>query len=89
MVARDLLNRLRDYPFRPFRIHMTDRRTVDITHPFLISVGATSAILPAELGEDEDGDVVATRWQTVALLHMVRFTDLNGHSRPSRRRRGR
>ena len=86
MFARDLINRLSDYPFKPFRIHLSDGTIVDVVQPFLVSVGATSAVLPAELGEDEEGHAVALRWQTVALLHMVRFTELNGH-RPSRRKR--
>ena len=57
-----------------------------VLEPFLVSVGATRAVLPAELGEDEDGHAVAMRWQTVALLHMVRFSELNGQAR--RRRKG-
>lgn len=87
MFARDLINRLSDYPFKPFRIHLSDGATVDVVQPFLVSVGATSAVLPAAIGQDEDGHPVATRWQTVALLHMVRFTELNGHKSPRRRRR--
>lgn len=78
MFARDLYNRLNDYPFKPFRIHLTDGSTVDVVQPFLVSVGATSAVLPAELAREPDGFWVAKRWKTVALLHMVRFEDLNG-----------
>ncbi|HEY1376719.1 MAG TPA: hypothetical protein VGF55_07985 [Gemmataceae bacterium] len=43
MRSDDLLNYVRDVPFRPFRITMNSGRTYDIRHPEMIRVGRTSA----------------------------------------------
>jgi hypothetical protein len=51
----------------------------------MLVVGLSSAVLPSEWTKDEDGRRLAKRWQTIALVHIVRFSDLedrrNGHRR--------
>jgi len=42
----------------------------------MIVVGRSSAVLPTRFGADEEGRRLAEAWQTVALVHMVRFTEL-------------
>ena len=86
LCLRDLINRLSNYPFKPFRVYLSDGTKVDVVQSFLVSVGATSAVLLAATREDEDGHPVALRWQTVALLHMMRSTELN-EFRPHGRKR--
>jgi hypothetical protein len=88
MRAKDLLTRLRDLPFRGFRIHLSDGSTIPITEPGMIIVGPSSAVLPTEFGS-EQGERVATRWRTVALAHMVQFSDLDESISGKRRKRKR
>lgn len=75
MRAKDLLNRVSSRPFRAFRIHLSDGSAITVTDPGMIIIGASSAVLPTEF-EREQGERVAGRWRTVALNHMVQFSDL-------------
>ena len=89
MRAEDLLTRLSDRPFRGFRIHLTDGSAIPITDAGMIIVGPSSAVLPTEFGR-EDGERIAARWRTVAISHMVQFSDLDepvGGKRPKPRRK--
>ena len=86
MRAKDLLNRLNDQPFRGFRIHLSDGSAIPVTEPGMMIVGVSSAVLPTEYGRDE-GERVATRWRTVALSHMVQFSDLDESVSGKRRKR--
>jgi hypothetical protein len=76
MRIKDLLNRLSDRPFRGFRIHLSDGTAIAVTEPGMIIVGPSSAVVPTEFGKEE-GERVALRWRTVALAHMVQFSDLD------------
>jgi hypothetical protein len=48
-----------------------------VTNAGVVLVGESSAILPTELGHDAEGFPVVKRWRTVALSHMVQFSDLD------------
>lgn len=76
MGVKDLINRLSDRPFRGFRIHLSDGSSIPVTDSCMIIVGPSSAVLPTEFGR-EQGERVATRWRTVALSHMVQFSELD------------
>ena len=76
MRVKDLINRLSDQPFKGFRVHVSDGSSIAVTEPGMIIVGPSSAVLPTEFGK-EQGERVATRWRTVALAHMVQFSDLD------------
>lgn len=82
MRVKDLINRLNDRPFRGFRIHLSDGSSIPVTESGMIVVGPSSAVLPTDFGR-EDGERVATRWRTVALAHMVQFSDLDEPCRAS------
>jgi hypothetical protein len=87
MTAVDLNQRLYDSPFRPFRIHLTDGTAIPVTAGMVL-VGPTSVILPTELGRDPEGHPLVKRWRTVALAHMVQFSDIDepvGGKGPKRR----
>ena len=87
MRHEDLLTRLQDQPFKPFRIHLSDGTAIDVTDPGMIIVGRSSAVLPTRMGKDEEGRPVAEHWRTVALLHMVQFSSLDDYKNGRRRRR--
>jgi hypothetical protein len=75
MRAADLIRRLEDSSFRPFRIHLSDGTLLDVKQPGMVIVGLSSAVLPTQFGE-EDGKRIATDWRTITLSHIVQFSDL-------------
>ena len=77
MSPADINQRLYDQPFRPFRIHLTDGSSLAVTNAGTLSVGETSAIVPVELGRDSNGHPLVKRWRTVALAHIVQFSDID------------
>ena len=84
----DLLNRLEDRPFKPFRIHLSDGTALDVPDPGMVIVGRNIAVVPSRFGQ-EDGRRIAEHWRTIALGHVVQFGDLEEapNGRPRRRRR--
>lgn len=77
MRAEDLLSRLQDEPFRPFRIHLSDGTTLEVPQGGMVIVGKSSAVLPSRFDRDEEGRRIAARWRTIALVHIVQFSDLD------------
>ncbi len=86
MAPQDLVNKLHDEPFKPFRVRLSNASTIDVLDAGSVIVGPTSAIMPLEYVEDE-GLRLVRRWKTVALSHMVEFLDLDIKGNGSRRRR--
>jgi hypothetical protein len=75
MRAEDLLEMLRNRPFVPFRIHMTDGRTYDIVHPEAVLVLRSRAII----GLRPDAETnIPDRSEQIALLHIVRTSEIPG-----------
>ena len=87
MRPADLMKRLEDQPFRPFRIHLSDGTKIDVRQPGMVIVGLATAVLPTSFSAAEDGSRVAADWRTVALRHIVQFTDISTRSNGSRRKR--
>ena len=83
----DLLNRLHDRRFSPFRVHMSDGTVLEVLQPGMVIVGETTAVLPTLWGADDEGRRFAQRWRTLDLSHMTQFSDLeqsNGKRRKHR-----
>ena len=87
MRAEDLLNRLQDEPFRPFRIHLSDGSILDVPQGGMVIVGKSSAVLPSRFERDDEGRRIAARWRTIALIHIVQFSDLDERVNGKGRRR--
>lgn len=87
MRAADVTRKLEDRPFTPFRIHMSDGSTYDVNDAGMLLVGMSSAILPVRYGKDEEGRRIVRDWRTLAIAHMVQFSDLSGNGRSNGRRR--
>ena len=88
MTYHDLARKLSDEPFRPFRIKLSNATTIDVLEPGSVILGQTSAVLPVETQVDDRGVRVALNWKTIALSHIVEFSDLNGRDSQRRKRRG-
>ncbi len=78
MRSNDLLKKLHDEPFKAFRVHLRDDTKLDVEEPGMVIVGLSSAVLPTRFGEDEEGNRIARDWRTIALAHIVQFTDTGG-----------
>ena len=87
MRARDLLNKLHDQPFQPFRVRLSNNSTMDILDPNTVVVGPSSAIMPVEAVMGDGGYYLVNRWKTVALSHMAEFIDIDPPKSGSRKRR--
>jgi hypothetical protein len=88
MTSSDLNRRLYDIPFRPFRIHLSDGSSIPVNNGNMILVEESSAIVPTEMGHDPEGYPLVKRWRTVALSHMVQFSDVDepiADKRPKKR----
>ena len=86
MAPRDLLNKLHDEPFKPFRVRLSNGSAIDVLDAGSVIVSPTSAVMPMEYVE-EDGLRLVRQWKTVALRHLVEFIDLNIKPNGSKRRR--
>ena len=86
MSPRDLLKKLHDEPFKPFRVRLSNNATLDVLDAGSVVVGPTSAIMPLEYVE-EGGLTLVRRWRTVALNHIIEFADIDTKRNGSGRRR--
>lgn len=68
MPPHELLDWLNANPFTPFRLHLTDGRTVDIVGPNQMLPGRQSAVIGIPLAEDPR---FYDRHTTVSLLHVA------------------
>lgn len=87
MRSRDILRRLHDQPFKPFRVHLSDGTVLDVPEPGMVIVGERTAVLPSVFGRDREGYRFARNWRTVALNHVVQCTDLDEPINGKRRRK--
>lgn len=74
MPPEQLLQALRQRPFVPFRIHLTDGTVYEIRHPEMVLPGLRAAVIG--LASDPAQPLFA-RTETVALLHIVRLEPLD------------
>jgi len=87
MRPADLLSRLDDRPFRPFRVHLSDGTILDVPDAGMVIVGPSTAVLPTRFTKDDEGNRLAARWRTIDLVHIVQFSDLDDkdNGRPRRK----
>ncbi|MFH0980553.1 MAG: hypothetical protein V2A79_03325 [Planctomycetota bacterium] len=74
MRSDDLLKRLEDRPFKPFRIHLSDGTRITVEEPGMVIVGVSTAVLPTKFRRSPERRRVAQDWRTVALLHIVSYS---------------
>jgi len=76
MLPTDVLDRLEDRPFKPFRIHLSDGTTLGVIDPGMIIVSKSSVVIPSAFDRDEEGRRLAKHWRTISINHIVQFTEL-------------
>lgn len=83
----DLLKRLEDQPFKPFRVHLSDGTVLDVTSPGDVVVGPSTAMLFTRFGRTEQGRRIVEDWRTIALMHITQFSDIRDGRNGRRHRR--
>jgi hypothetical protein len=71
----DLAAALLRQPFEPFRICLSDGKTYDVKHPDLVWIAKRYLLVASPMRERELGPLIE-RYDTVALLHVVRLESL-------------
>jgi hypothetical protein len=87
MIAQDLLYKLHDQPFQPFRVRLSNNQTLDVVDPGTVVVGPSSAIMPLETTVAEYGYHLVKRWRSVALSHIAEFIDIDPPKSHGRRKK--
>jgi hypothetical protein len=73
----DLCRKLRGHPFKPFRIRMVNSTTYDVHEPWMVIPGDTSAVIVTRTRKDDKGYEIAEDWRTIAIAHLMEFSDLS------------
>jgi hypothetical protein len=76
MTFEELRTALRQRPFKPFRLYVSEGETFDIHHPELCMAGYTSAIVGFPSPEDVESDVYK-RYTVIDLAHVIRLEPLD------------
>ena len=50
---------------------------IDVMQPGMVIVGLRSAVVPSRFGTDDEQHRIAMDWRTIALAHIVQFSDLD------------
>jgi hypothetical protein len=87
MTHHDVIRKLDDQPFKPFRIRLVNNSTYDILDPGMIIVGDSSAVVATQNIRDENGHRVTTDWRTISIAHMLEFSDLQSPGNGKRKGR--
>jgi YD repeat-containing protein len=77
IAGHDLLRRLDDQPFKPFRIRMVNNTVFDVLDAGMVIVGQTSAVIVTQYDRDEQGRRVAADWRTISIGHIIEFADID------------
>ena len=85
MTSQDLLRKLADTPFKPFRMKLVNNVTYDVRDPGMIIVGDSSAVVATRDIRDAQGHPVTTDWRTISIAHILEFSDLE--EKPETRKR--
>ena len=77
----DLVEKLRQSPFRPFRLYMSDGGTFDIRHPEMLMITRHSAVVGMLEGRGNgnsgEGYPRIERYTDIDLLHVTRVEQLS------------
>jgi hypothetical protein len=87
MRLRDVVHRLNDLPFKPFKIHLSDGSILLVHENGPVILGRSSAVFPTEYEKDAEGYKIAKHWRTVAFSHMVQFSNMDETIGGKRRKR--
>jgi hypothetical protein len=76
MTYLDLQAKLHDHPFKPFRIRLVNNTTYDVSEPWMIIIGETSAVVVTRVRKDDRGYETAQDWRTISISHILELSDV-------------
>ena len=76
MPPEELRTVLRQQPFVPFRLHLTDGRSFDVPHPEFLMLTVRSAIVGVYPTSHSNGHTFPAYSETIALIHIVSLQPL-------------
>ena len=68
--------KMREQPFKPFRIKLETNRAIDVMNPWMALVGKDNAVVATETACDARGIRYALNWQTIPIAQMVEFSKI-------------
>jgi hypothetical protein len=86
MTYRDLQSKLHDNPFKPFRIKLATSTVYDVTEPWMIIIGETSAVVVTQVRKDDRGYETAQDWRTISISHILELSDIEMKDRDRKRK---
>ncbi|MEE8169855.1 MAG: hypothetical protein V3T70_04840 [Phycisphaerae bacterium] len=94
MQAEALRSLLREHPFEPIELSLSDGRSIAVRHPDQAAVTARKVFVGladlrrrSQLASPANGATIAKDWILVDLVHIVSVEPLNGSGERARRRR--
>ncbi len=70
MQAEDVEKKLKQRPFKPFRMHLTDGAAFDVRHPELLLLGRRMLVIGLA---DDPAQTLFDRSVDIELFHIVRL----------------
>ena len=71
MTASDLREFVRTSPFKPFRLHLADGKSLRVPHPDVILVGADLAVVANVSSEGVPGELNFVPYEHIARVEML------------------
>jgi hypothetical protein len=66
---------------------LVNNTVYDITEPWMVVVGRSSAIVVTRSSRDAQGIRVADKWKTVSIAHILEFNDIEQSRNGGKKRR--
>jgi hypothetical protein len=86
MTYHDVHRKIDDQPFKPFGIKLVNNTTYDITEPWMVIIGESSAIVVTQTRVDERGNRIALDWRTISISHILEFQNFELPPQAKRKR---
>ncbi len=81
MRPEDIREIVHRQPFQPFRLTLTDGRTVDVQHPELIMIGRSSVVIGT--ARPNAKEPIYDRFVTISILHIMQIVPIDAPATPS------
>ena len=76
MSSQTIWDRMREKPFRPFRLNTSDGKGYEVPHPETIHVSKHRIIISIYDANETPGEDIASRDVTISPLHVASLEDL-------------
>lgn len=71
MKAQDIRGLIQTAPFRPFRLHLVDGKSLTVPHPDFVLVTAEDVVVATELAGSVPGNINLVPYEHIARIEML------------------